>query len=192
MPRPRRRRRDGVPRRRRRGQRRGARQRCGRRWLDELAVTGTPAIGLPVAVRAVVAQTRHVGERGDTVATARVRTRRGTWVVVRGSVVGDDRIAVLIEPARPAENAAAIADAYGLTDRERMITEQVARGVLHERDRRSPPPLGVHGAGPPEVDLREVRHQLPWCPRLPAVLRPPPPALLGPSGGAAPPHDDGA
>ena len=50
------------------------------------------------------------------------------WVVVRGSLVGDDRIAVLIEPARPSEHAAAIADAYGLTDRERMITEQVARG----------------------------------------------------------------
>ena len=45
------------------------------RWLDELTVTAAPAIGLPVAVT-VVAETRHVGERGATVATARVRTRR--------------------------------------------------------------------------------------------------------------------
>ena len=57
------------------------------RWLDELAVSAAPAIGLPVAVSAVVAQTRHVGERGATVATARVRTPTGR-VGRRARIVG--------------------------------------------------------------------------------------------------------
>jgi DNA-binding CsgD family transcriptional regulator len=38
-------------------------------------------------------------------------------------------VAVLLEAARPAELAAAIADAYGFTERERAITALVARGL---------------------------------------------------------------
>jgi DNA-binding NarL/FixJ family response regulator len=101
----------------------------GRQWCDELAVRNGPAGTLPVAVRAVVTQTRHVAEEATTVATARVRSRRGHWIVVRGSTVGDDRVAVLIEPARPDEQASAFADLYGLTERERNVTEHVARGL---------------------------------------------------------------
>ena len=48
---------------------------------------------------------------------------------MRGSLVGSDRVAILIEAARPAELASAIADLHGFTDRERMITERVARGL---------------------------------------------------------------
>jgi DNA-binding CsgD family transcriptional regulator len=99
------------------------------RWVDELTRSGRPSGTLPVAVRAVVTQTRHVAEDRATVATARVRSRRGRWLVVRGSLVGDQRIAVLIEPARPAEQASAFGDLYGLTERERAITNQVARGL---------------------------------------------------------------
>ncbi len=98
-------------------------------WLDELAVADHPPGALPVAVRAVVTQTRHVAKGGATVASARVRTRRGEWVMVRGSLVDDARVAVLVEAARPAELASAIADAYAFTERERAVTEQVARGL---------------------------------------------------------------
>jgi DNA-binding NarL/FixJ family response regulator len=98
-------------------------------WIDELWTMDRPAVTLPVAVRAVVAQTRRAasGDQGE-LATARVRTRRGRLAVVRGSLVGPDRVAVLVEAARPAELASAIADLHGLTERERMITELVARG----------------------------------------------------------------
>jgi DNA-binding CsgD family transcriptional regulator len=51
--------------------------------------------------------------------------------VVRGSLVGDgpdSRVAIMLEPARGAELAPLIADAYGLTRRERLVTELVARG----------------------------------------------------------------
>ena len=67
----------------------------------------------------------------DTFARARVRTARGNWVTVRGSVLGDgpdSSVAVLIEEAQPHELAPLIADAYGLTDRERRVTELVAKG----------------------------------------------------------------
>jgi DNA-binding CsgD family transcriptional regulator len=50
---------------------------------------------------------------------------------VRGSLLGDGpdaQVAVLMETARPAELAPLIADAYGLTDRERRVTELVAQG----------------------------------------------------------------
>jgi DNA-binding NarL/FixJ family response regulator len=97
-------------------------------WIDELAIADHSAGPLPVAVRAVVTQTRHVVNGGSTVASARVRTRTGRWVMGDGSLVGDGQVAVLVEAARPAELASAIADAYRFTDRERAVTGQVARG----------------------------------------------------------------
>jgi DNA-binding CsgD family transcriptional regulator/GAF domain-containing protein len=96
-------------------------------WLDELATSDVNR--LPVAVRAVVAQTRQVAMTGTSMASARVQTRSGQWLIVRGSVVGDGRISVLLEAARPAELAIAIGDTYALTERERDITALVARGM---------------------------------------------------------------
>jgi DNA-binding CsgD family transcriptional regulator len=51
---------------------------------------------------------------------------------VRGSTLGgesDTQTAVILEPARPHELAPLIADAYGLTDRERAVTQLVAQGL---------------------------------------------------------------
>ena len=99
-------------------------------WLDELSPTLRSSDPLPTAVRAVATRTRRVATgAGSSPASARVRTRRGRWVVVRGSLVGPDRVAVLLEAARPAELAAAIADTYGFTERERVVTELVAHGL---------------------------------------------------------------
>ena len=65
-------------------------------------------------------------------ARARVRTAAGRWLLMRGSTLGDDddaQTAVIIEPARPHELAPLIADAYGLTERERAVTQLVAQGL---------------------------------------------------------------
>jgi DNA-binding CsgD family transcriptional regulator len=100
-------------------------------WLDELAPNrGSADPPLPVAVRAVAAQTRRVaaGEAGAR-ASARVHTHAGRWLVVRGSLVGTDQLAILLEPARPAELAAVITETYGFTARERVVTQLVARGL---------------------------------------------------------------
>ncbi len=112
------------------------------RWLADLAAGDTPGADLPVAVLAVAARARRIASdyqsdpdrepRSDTFARARVHTTQGYWVTVRGSVLGDgpdSSVAVLMEEAHPPELAPLIADAYGLTDRERRVTELVARGL---------------------------------------------------------------
>ena len=54
-------------------------------------------------------------------------------MLVRGSALGNGggapRIAVTLEPARAPELAEVIADVYGLTARERRVTELVAQGL---------------------------------------------------------------
>ena len=59
--------------------------------------------------------------------------RPGGWALVRGSALGDEQTAVLVEPARPHELAPLVADAYGLTERERAVT---AAGRSRAADRR--------------------------------------------------------
>ena len=99
--------------------------------LDELGADLESEAGLPVAVRAVASRARS-GAVENGMARARVRTRTGRWLLVRGSVLGEGpaaRTAVIIEPARLPELAPLIADAHGLTDRERAVTQRVAQGL---------------------------------------------------------------
>jgi DNA-binding CsgD family transcriptional regulator len=100
-------------------------------WIDELGENGS----VPPVVTAVATQARTVAA-GPTcdgrIARARVRAASGRWLVVRGSALGDRpgaEVAVMIEPARPHELAPLIADAYRLTQREREVTQLVARGL---------------------------------------------------------------
>jgi DNA-binding CsgD family transcriptional regulator len=65
-------------------------------------------------------------------ASARVRAPSGRWLLVRGSMLGDGadaRTAVLLEAAQAPELAPLIADGYGLTQRERTVTQLVAQGA---------------------------------------------------------------
>jgi DNA-binding CsgD family transcriptional regulator len=107
------------------------------RWLDELGARDGPGGHLPLAVRAAASRARAAADGADgggpaaRLARARIRTPAGRWVVVRGSLLGDgpgSRVAVLLEAARPPELAPLIADAYGFTERERLVTELVAQG----------------------------------------------------------------
>jgi DNA-binding CsgD family transcriptional regulator len=68
----------------------------------------------------------------DEIARTYVRDASGRWLVVRASVLGDGpgaQVAVMIEPARPHELAPLVADAYRLSEREREVTQLVARGL---------------------------------------------------------------
>ncbi|MGH9024776.1 MAG: helix-turn-helix transcriptional regulator, partial [Acidimicrobiia bacterium] len=110
--------------------------RAADRWLDELGTANSTGAHLPIAVLAVAAKARATGDERENnpdgdLARARIRTPAGRWAVVRGSLLGDGdspRVAVLLEPARPPELAPLIADAYGFTRRERLVTEMVAQG----------------------------------------------------------------
>jgi DNA-binding CsgD family transcriptional regulator len=103
------------------------------RWLAELRVTH-PSEPLPPAVVGVASRARKLGdapEVSEMLARARVRTPSGSWLTVRASTLrGDDALtAVTFEPTRADELAPLIADAYELTDRERVVTQLVAQGL---------------------------------------------------------------
>lgn len=92
-----------------------------RTWLDSLDDRGR----VPAAVTAVAAAARA----GDGLASAALPSRSGGYVVLHGSPVGGSTdVAVIIEAARPAVLSDVIAQAHGLTPRERQITGLAALG----------------------------------------------------------------
>lgn len=103
---------------------------AGADWLDELREDGSEP---PLVVAAVARQARAVASGKSTAAaTARVRTAAGRWALVRGSTLvgeAEAQTAVTLESARTPEIAPLVVSAYGLTDRERLVTENVAQGL---------------------------------------------------------------
>lgn len=109
------------------------------RWIDELAhrcPSSTTVGPLPVEVEHVAARARAISQAVRSpefgMARSRVLTKSGCWLALHGTVMGRQspvRTAVIIEPARPAEIAPVILQAYGLTDRERKVTHLVLRGA---------------------------------------------------------------
>jgi hypothetical protein len=137
------------------------------RWLDELGAGDRPGGHLPLAVRA--------GGPAACLARARIRTPAGRWVVVRGSLLGDgpgSRVAVLLEAAPPARAGSADHRCVWRHRTQAASHRAGGAGPPDQRDRRATAPVGVHGAGPPEVDLREVGYRLARRTRSPALLRP--------------------
>ncbi len=108
---------------------------AAQRWLDELGGGGAPGERLPIAIHTVADQARNIAAgrvNGGSLASARVPTQSGRWVLVRGSMIGqgpEARAAVILEAPRPPELAPLIAEAYGLTSRERAVTRLVAHGL---------------------------------------------------------------
>lgn len=101
-----------------------------RRWLDELRDGDEQS--LPPVVIAVAARARAIMRRGaeSTIARVRIPTPSRTWLQVSGSTVGPDALtAVILEPAPSHDLAPLVAEAYGLTTRERDIVRQVALGL---------------------------------------------------------------
>jgi DNA-binding NarL/FixJ family response regulator len=105
-------------------------------WLDEVeSVAMIPTRGdlaMPVEVQAFAAHVRSAtgeGTPGEP-RRARVRTREGVWLLVHGSPLeGTDQLALIIEPAKAADVAPLIVEAYGLTPRELDVTRAIARGL---------------------------------------------------------------
>jgi DNA-binding CsgD family transcriptional regulator len=104
-------------------------------WLAALDDGGPAAERPPSVVRSVADRARALAAgraSGEPAASARVRTRTGRYVLVRGSTLGegsDARAVVMLEALRPPELAPPVADAHGLTARERAVTQLVAQGL---------------------------------------------------------------
>jgi DNA-binding CsgD family transcriptional regulator len=107
-------------------------------WLGELppdhrVPTG---VGVDIPLWLVVMVFRAAAVmfgNGDGTARARVRSRRGSWLVCHASCLRQAErfgtTVVVIEPATPAEIAPIIIDAFALSDREQQITRLIARGA---------------------------------------------------------------
>lgn len=91
------------------------------RWLAEL---GDPAEEpVPFGVLSVAERVRREGAE----VAARVRGRSGRWVQVLGAPAGDG-VAVVLQAATTPSVAPLISAAYGLTARERELTDLVRQG----------------------------------------------------------------
>jgi DNA-binding CsgD family transcriptional regulator len=103
-------------------------------WVDILADPATVDLGLPFPVIPLLMRARAIAqghERGP--ARLRLRDRSGRWLVLHASCVGlgsagPGGVAVVIEPAKSAEIAPIIIEAYGLSPRERDVVRAIARG----------------------------------------------------------------
>ena len=110
----------------------GVRRWPGERWLTALGKDGRPGRFRRRWSRWRAARAPSPAGGLPAPARARVRTASGRWLVVRASTLGGDapaETAVIVEPASPHELAPLIADAYDLTERERAVTQLVARGL---------------------------------------------------------------
>jgi DNA-binding CsgD family transcriptional regulator len=102
-------------------------------WLGRLPDEG---LNLPSVVYEVARRARLHADTGNPgpLARARVRLPSGAWVAVSGSRLhpvgpGAPRTVVVLEPAKPADLAPLIVQAYQLSPRERQITEMLVRGL---------------------------------------------------------------
>ena len=102
--------------------------RAARSLLDQMPDTRLD--GVPVGVVLLVARLIAAGGRRQS---ARVRLRTGRWMSVQVDVLESDgqdadRLSLVIEPVAPYELAEVIAEAYGLTAREREVARLVVSG----------------------------------------------------------------
>jgi DNA-binding CsgD family transcriptional regulator len=106
------------------------------RWLVELG-DWPHRSEPPQAIRAVAARLEALERMGgadpELLPRARVLTRTGRWLVLHAArlsgPMGGGQIAVILEPAGPAEVAPLVLQAYGLTDREAQVAQLVLRGL---------------------------------------------------------------
>ncbi len=100
-------------------------------WLGELhpeLLTGGGV--LPFYANALAVRTRAALEDGEPAPRARLRTRRGVWLLLHGQPLpGTDHLALVIEPAKGSDVAPLIVEAYGLSVRELDVARAIARGL---------------------------------------------------------------
>lgn len=103
--------------------------RAARVLLEQMPDTSLD--GVPVGVVQLVARLIAAGGRRQS---ARVRLTTGRWMSVQVDVLesgrpdAPDRLSLVIEPVAPYELAEVIAEAYGLTAREREVARLVVAG----------------------------------------------------------------
>lgn len=102
------------------------------RWIGEVAEDPPPRLPHEVrVVQAVAARAMHADATG-TPPRARAQTRSGHWLLLYGTPLAgaqDGRVAVIVQPAGPHDIAPLVAEAYGLSARERDVARLCFRGL---------------------------------------------------------------
>ena len=103
-------------------------------WLEAL-IPGVHS-GDPYSVVSPLVSTARRFARGesDAIASARVRTAEGTWLVLQAAPLSDRdglarEVVISIEEARPPEILSLVVASYGLTAREAEVTRLVLQGA---------------------------------------------------------------
>ena len=103
-------------------------------WLDELdaemLMSDVGDLALPFHAHGLATRVRAAHEDGEPQIRSRLRTRNGVWLLMHGAVLGGSgQVALIIEPAKSADVAPLLVEAYGLTTRELDVTRAIARGL---------------------------------------------------------------
>jgi DNA-binding CsgD family transcriptional regulator len=105
------------------------------RWLTQLGGAVPGSKRLPVVVYGLVSHLRglQVMQASTQMSTrTRARLNDGRWLVLHATrLIGQTvsgQIAIVLEPAQPADLAQVLVSGYGLTARERAVAEQVLQG----------------------------------------------------------------
>ncbi|HWP99558.1 MAG TPA: LuxR C-terminal-related transcriptional regulator [Vicinamibacterales bacterium] len=109
-------------------------------WLREIPGSGSDdqigfSVPIPTGIRTIYALT-HAIEDGVELGAARAHLRgtSGRWLTIHGFPLREpqdaaSKTAIVIEPAKAAELAPIIVEAFDLSPREQQITQMVARGL---------------------------------------------------------------
>ncbi len=104
-------------------------------WLEELLEIPPPPIPHQArVVQAVAARARANASAGASglASRARVQTKSGRWLLLYATPLAggpEGRVAVIIQPAGLHDIAPLVAQAYGLTERERDVTRLCFQGL---------------------------------------------------------------
>lgn len=94
--------------------------------LAELATQGVD-IDVPTVVMAAARQAENL--KNATGISMRARGSSGRWFRLHAAPLGDDQVAVVVEPAGPADLVSIVLESYALTQRESEVVPLLARGL---------------------------------------------------------------
>lgn len=97
-------------------------------YLHDLRTAGLVGAATPTPL--VAAARRAKSNRSSSRIAVRARGASGRWLKLHASPLGPDGdVAVMIEPARPADLVPILLESYGLTERESEVVFLLARGL---------------------------------------------------------------
>ena len=105
----------------------------GTDWFEILAGLDSPDVEAAIPIIPLIARAHAVAAgRDPREARSRLRDRSGRWLVLHASVLessaNEGNVAIVVEPAKSADIAPSIIEAYGLTPRERDVVRAIAQG----------------------------------------------------------------